>query len=131
MKFLNIALLTLAASLATTAAHAEVLHGDAFVTAMNGNTLHGKAADGAEFHVFFLPGGEVTYEDTAGKREYGTWAFDNEGDVCVTWVQPEKKEARCYRVNANGPVVTWEGKPGTPQGGLHGEALPLDLTKAP
>ncbi len=131
MKILNAISFIATVSLAASAAQAEVLHGDAFVTAMNGNTLHGKAADGAEFHVFFLPGGEVTYEDTAGKQEFGTWAFDNEGDVCVTWLQPVKKEASCYRVNANGPVVTWEGKSGTKQSGLHGEALPLNLTKAP
>ena len=131
MKIAIILLTSITISLASIAAHAEVLHGDAFVTAMNGNTLSGKAADGAEFHVFFLPGGEVTYEDTTGKREYGTWAFDNEGDVCVTWVQPVKKEAGCYRVHAEGPVVTWEGKAGTKQSGLHGEATPLNLTKAP
>ena len=127
MRVLTVMLLTTAASLVTSLACAEPLRGDAFITAMNGNTLSGKNAEGADFHVYFVPGGEVTYEDTAGKKESGKWELDGDSDVCVTWLQPTKKDIGCFKVSIEGRAVTWEGKTGVNHGGLRGEVAPLNL----
>lgn len=125
-------LVVLFATVACLAAHmasAEDLQGDACATAMNGNTLTGKNAQGVEFHAFFISGGEVTYEDADGKRGAGTWSLDEAGDVCVTWLQPTKEDLGCFKVHLNGAEVTWEGKTGTHHGGLRGEVAPLNVSK--
>ena len=43
--------------LASVPANAKDLRGDAFITAMQGNTLSGKTMEGTPFKMFFVPGG--------------------------------------------------------------------------
>jgi len=53
------AALAAVALLASVPAEAKSLKGDAFITAMDGNTLTGKMADGTKYKVYFLPGGRT------------------------------------------------------------------------
>lgn len=136
MKKLPLFLLAATASLAIasvliSSVTAEVLRGDAFITAMAGNTLSGKDPDGVLFNLYFLPGGEVTYQDSTGKLESGAWKLDRDGDVCVKWTAPAKADDGCFRVQANGPKVTWKDKAGNHQGGLRGEVIPLSMIGKP
>ncbi len=56
-----------------------------FVTMMQGNTLSGTTAAGTAFNMYFIAGGNATYEEVGGTRDFGTWHLDKEGDVCVVW----------------------------------------------
>ena len=104
------------------AAHADAQHiyGDQFITTMQSNTLSGKNANGSAFNIYFLPGGEVTYDDQTGVTDKGSWHLDKDGDVCVAWRNPSEAKEGCFRVSADGEKVLWHGKQGSLRGSLRG-----------
>ena len=63
----------------------EQLKGMRFIGVMQGNTVSGTRASGAGFNLYFVAGGEVSYEDSSGARDRGRWQMDPEGDVGITW----------------------------------------------
>jgi len=136
MKFLRISRPCIAALIAAIAigcgsAEAEPLRGgDAFITAMQGNTLSGKAADGTRFQVFFLPGGGVTLQRDSREPEHGKWSADQAGDICVTWDKGVPADEGCFRIDLSGSKVTWSNKDLNHSGGLLGGVFPLDMQKA-
>jgi hypothetical protein len=95
----------------------EQLKGERFIDAMSGNTVSGTAASGAAFNIYFVEGGDVTYEDTSGEHDQGRWQMDPDGDVCITWRKRDPEHQSCYRVTVDGDQLTWKGK------GASGEAL--------
>jgi hypothetical protein len=101
-------------ALAPVPAHAaaEQLTGDRFIEVMQDNTLSGTTAGGAAYNLYFLPGGEVTYDESTGARDRGRWFMDPEGDVCVSFKTVEDGAAQCYLVKIDGRTVTWNGKAG-------------------
>ena len=110
-------LLPLAAVLALAVAppaSAAVLQGDQFITAVKDNTVSGKIRvkghDHAAFNLYFLPGGQVTYTDTTGARDDGTWRLDANGDVCVAWQRDRAVPRGCFRVVAHGRHLSWYQK---------------------
>jgi len=90
----------------------EQLRGSRFIEVMGDNTLSGTTADGAAYNLYFLPGGEVTYDDSAGARDRGRWSMDQDGDVCVSFEAVDDGRAQCYRVEVDGRTVSWRGKAG-------------------
>jgi hypothetical protein len=108
---------------------AKDLRGDAFITAMEGNTLAGKDANGNPFKVYFVPGGQVSYQEGSGNPQFGSWNLDKNGDVCVKWAPGASMESGCFRVAIQGDKVTWSNKDGTHQGGLTGGVAPLTMSK--
>jgi len=129
MKKLSMVLLAMAVGLSAPAALARDLRGDAFITAMNGNTLAGKMADGKAFNVYFLPGGQSSYEEAGGQPHFGTWKLDKAGDVCVTWAPGGQMASGCFTVKINGDKVTWSNKDGSQGGLLLGGVEPLTMSK--
>ena len=114
------ALVAIALAPAMALAAAEQLKGSRFIELMQDNTLSGTTADGASYNLYFLPGGEVTYEDSSGARDRGRWSMDPDGDVCVSF-EADGGRAQCYRVEVDGRAVTWHGKAGgraTLRGGI-------------
>ena len=105
-----LAMIALAPALAHAAA--EQLTGSRFIEVVQDNTLSGTTADGAAYNLYFLPGGEVTYDDATGASDRGRWFMDPEGDVCVSFEKVEDGAAQCYRVEIDGREVTWHGKAG-------------------
>lgn len=93
-----------------------------FVTIMQGNTLSGKNVAGKIVNLYFLPGGNASYEEEGGARGRGTWQLDKDGDVCVAWENSPENPGGCYRVTIDGDKVAWEGKDtkggGTLRGGI-------------
>jgi hypothetical protein len=94
-------------SAAALPAHALILQGDRFVTAMKDNTVSGRTAAGTVYNLYFLPGGAVTYSDAAGHRASGGWRLDEVGDICLSWHGNAALPAGCYRVRANGRSLVW------------------------
>jgi hypothetical protein len=90
----------------------EQLKGDRFLEVMQNNTLSGTTADGAAYNLYFLPGGEVGYDDSSGARDRGRWSMDPDGDVCVSFDAIDHGSQHCYRVEVDGRKVTWSGKDG-------------------
>ena len=111
-------------------ADAKTLHGDEFITAMDGNTLSGKGADGIPFNIYFLPGGQLTIRQGSALPTYGHWAIDESGDVCVKWAKGVIADAGCFRIDLDGNKMTWSNKNGTHTGGLLGGVAPFDMRKA-
>lgn len=97
----------------------DVMQGNT-VSGTQGNTVSGTTSSGAEFNLYFVAGGEVTYEDSSGARDRGRWQMDPDGDVCITWRERSPDQEHCYRVSVDGDQVSWEGKEGS------GEALLRD-----
>jgi len=93
-------------------AAAEQLKGSRFIEVMQDNTLSGTTEGGAAYNLYFLPGGELTYDDSTGARDRGRWSMDPEGDVCVSFERVEDGRAQCYRVEVDGHTVTWHDKAG-------------------
>jgi hypothetical protein len=93
-------------------AAAEQLKGSRFIEVMQDNTLSGTTEGGASYNLYFLPGGDVTYDDSTGARDRGRWSMDSDGDVCVSFEQVDDGRAQCYRVEVDGRTVTWQGKAG-------------------
>jgi hypothetical protein len=118
------------AVLASLHAEAKSLHGDAFITAMTGNTLTGKMADGTPYKLYFLPGGQATIQEGNGQPQSGTWSLDKSGDVCLKWPSAVGSEDGCYRVEVVGHKVSWSNKDGTQKARLFGGVAPLDMSKA-
>jgi hypothetical protein len=124
MAALGAALILASAS----AAQATDLRGDAFITAMQGNTLSGKALDGTPFKLFFVPGGQATVQRGTGEPETGTWNLDEAGDVCLKFSE-SVGETGCYRVAADGNKVKWSNKQGTGHGKLLGGVADLEMNQ--
>ena len=130
MHKLAMAALGAALMLASGPADANDLRGDAFITAMNGNTLGGKLADGTPYKLYFLPGGQATIQEGTGEPHSGTWTIDNSGDVCLKWPSAVASEDGCYRVGVVGHKVTWSSKGGTQKARLFGGVAPLEMSKS-
>jgi hypothetical protein len=129
MTKLSLFILAAVVGLAIQPAAAKIIRGDAFITAMQDNTLSGKNADGNKFDVFFLPGGQATYQETSKKAVFGTWKIDKDGDVCVTWARATNADAGCFHVDINGSNVSWSNKDVSHHGGLLGEVAPMTMAK--
>ncbi len=108
-------------------AQAQKMKGAQFITAMKSNTLNGKTNGGATFNIFFLPGGQVTYEDSAGMKDNGTWRLDKNDDVCVTWTKLDQGKEQCFVVSANGNKISWKGKTEAGRGTLRGNVAESQL----
>jgi hypothetical protein len=130
MRKLTLAAFGAVALLASLPASADVLRGDAFITAMNGNTLSGKMADGTPYKLYFVPGGQATIQEGKAEPQFGTWTIDKSGDVCLKWPEAVASEDGCYRVHVDGTKVTWSNKDGTNKGKLLGGVAPLEMSKA-
>ena len=126
----TLAALGAAALFASLPAEAKALRGDAFITAMEGNTLTGKMADGTPYKLYFLPGGQATIQEGAGQPQPGTWSLDKSGDVCLKWPSAVASEDGCYRVDVVGHKVTWSSKDGSQKARLFGGVAPLEMSKA-
>jgi hypothetical protein len=100
------------------AAEPEALRGDRFITVMKNNTLSGETDGGARFDMYFLPGGLVTYRDSAGDDDRGRWRIDDDGDVCISWTSSDQEH--CFRVTLDGDTVSWQGKSGSGRARLRG-----------
>ena len=124
------AALAAVALLASVPAEAKSLKGDAFITAMDGNTLTGKMADGAKYKVYFLPGGQATIQEGKAEPQHGAWSLDKSGDVCLKWPAAVASEDGCYRVDVVGHKVTWSSKDGSQKARLFGGVAPLDMSKS-
>ena len=127
-KFALVALSTVAL-LASLPAEAKSLRGDAFITAMAGNTLTGKRADGTAYKLYFLPGGQATIQEGTGEPQSGTWSLDKSGDVCLKWPSAVASEDGCYRVDVVGHKVNWSNKDGSQKARLFGGVAPLEMSK--
>jgi hypothetical protein len=112
------------------AAMAKPLRGDAFITAMSGNTLYGKQADGTPYKLYFLPGGQATIQEGKDDPQSGTWSLDKDGDVCLKWSGAVASENGCYKVDVVGHKVSWSNKDGTQKARLFGGVAPLDMSKS-
>jgi len=135
MKKLTMVLLASAAAAQLTvalpdAALAKSLRGDAFITAMDGNTLTGKMADGTKYKLYFLPGGQATIQEGSAEPQHGSWSLDKSGDVCLKWPSAVASEDGCYRVDVVGHKVTWSNKEGSQKARLFGGVAPLDMSKS-
>src|SRR4051812_48882957 len=117
------------ALLASVPAEAKSLKGDAFITAMAGNTLTGKLADGTKYKLYFLPGGQATIQEGTAQPVSGSWSLDKSGDVCLKWPAAEVSEDGCYRVDVVGHKVSWSNKDGTQKARLFGSVAALDMSK--
>jgi hypothetical protein len=124
-----LAALSAVALLASVPAEAKPLRGDAFITAMDGNTLYGKAADGTPYKLYFLPGGQATIQEGNDEAQHGAWSLDKSGDVCLKWPSAVASEDGCYRVDVVGHKVTWSNKDGSQKARLFGGVAPLELSK--
>jgi hypothetical protein len=98
----------------------EQLKGSRFIEVMQDNALSGATSDGASYNLYFLPGGEVTYDDSTGARDRGRWSMDSDGDVCIGFEKVDDGRAQCYRVEVDGSTVTWTGKGGDGEATLRG-----------
>ncbi len=126
-----LAMLGLAALVIPSVASAERLRGDNFITVMGNNTLTAKNEEGVRYHIFFLPGGQVTYQDRTGKEDHGTWTIDRSGDVCITWSSLMAGKQNCYQVSVDKNTITWGNKDSTMHGGLLGGVQAVEMEKKP
>jgi len=115
---------------AEAAGETHLLRGDAFITAMNGNTLSGKMENGTPYKLYFVPGGQATIQEGTADPQFGAWTIDKHGDVCLKWPSGVAAEDGCFRVEVNGTKVTWSNKDGTHQGGLLGGVAPLTISNS-
>jgi hypothetical protein len=126
----TLAALGAVALFASVPAEAKSLRGDAFITAMEGNTLTGKMADGTRYKLYFLPGGQATIQEGSAKPQSGAWSLDKSGDVCLKWPAAVASDDGCYRVDVVGHKVTWSNKDGSQKARLFGGVAPLEMSKA-
>jgi hypothetical protein len=96
----------------------EPLTGERFLDVMSNNTLSGTTASGASFDIYFLDGGGVTYEDSAGERDHGRWLMEPDGAVCITWQGTSGQ--RCYKAFVDGDRLSWQGADGSGAATLRG-----------
>jgi hypothetical protein len=118
------------ALLASVPAEAKSLRGDAFITAMDGNTLTGRMANGTPYKLYFLPGGQATIQEGTASPQFGSWYLDKGGDVCLKWTGSVASENGCYRVDVVGHKVTWSNKSGAQKARLFGGVAPLEMSKS-
>jgi hypothetical protein len=130
MKLVTTGFLAACAILAALPAQAKMLRGDAFITAMDGNTLYGKMADATPYKLFFLPGGQATIQEGKNEPQHGTWSLDKSGDVCLKWPAAVASEDGCYNVSVIGHKVTWSNKDGSQKARLFGGVAPLEMSKS-
>ena len=120
-NLLRILVAMLGLGLATPALAApEQLKGMRFIDVMSGNTVSGTAASGAEYNMYFVDGGDVTYDDSKGVHDHGRWLTDSDGDVCIKWHERDPDRQSCYQVTVDGDQVTWKGKGGSGEAMLRG-----------
>ena len=112
-------------SLSAIDAKAEKLTGTQFVTVMQNNTLTGRNEEHTRYHIYFLPGGIVTYENRHGVTDHGTWMLDRNGDVCVTWESLLAGRQNCYDVSIDKNNITFGNRNGSLKGDLLGGVQPL------
>jgi hypothetical protein len=98
----------------------EQLKGQNFIDVMSGNTLSGTTPSGAAFNMYFVDGGDVTYDDSSGEHDNGRWLIDPDGDVCITWRKHDPGHQSCYLVTVDGDQLSWKGKGGSGEGLLRG-----------
>jgi hypothetical protein len=115
-----LAALSALGSAAPSLAAPEQLKGQNFIDVMSGNTVSGTAASGAAFNIYFVDGGDVTYEDSSGARDNGRWLMDSDGDVCIKWRKRNPEQQNCYRVTVDGDQISWKGKAGSGEALLRG-----------
>lgn len=115
-----LAALSAFATAAPSLAAPEQLKGQNFIDVMSGNTVSGTAASGAAFNIYFVDGGDVTYEDSSGARDNGRWLMDSDGDVCIKWRKRNPGQQNCYRVTVDGDQITWKGKDASGEALLRG-----------
>ena len=115
-----LAALSAFATAAPSLAAPEQLKGQNFIDVMSGNTVSGTAASGAAFNLYFVDGGDVTYEDSSGARDNGRWLMDSDGDVCIKWRKRNPGQQNCYRVTVDGDQITWKGKDASGEALLRG-----------
>jgi hypothetical protein len=120
MRRLNVVLALLLLLPAAAAAEPRPIRWGDFVTMMQGNTLSGKTAAGTVFNMYFIAGGNATYQEVGGTRDFGTWHLDQDGDVCVVWKNSPDSANGCFRVTVDGNKVAWEGKETGGSGVLRG-----------
>lgn len=128
------ALLALSVALPITppaVAEPQPVRGSQFVTMMQSNTLSGTSRSGAAYNLYFLPGGILSYEDSTGARDHGTWALDADDDVCVDWHGAADRQKGCFHVMVDGDRMTWRGKSGSGRAILRGGIADTLLTKKP
>ena len=101
-------------------AQAEPLRGTRFLDVMQNNTLSGTTEGGADYNLYFLPGGEFTYNNSSGARDRGRWSMDSQGDVCVRFEQFDDGRERSLPVEIDGRAVTWRGNAGDGRASLRG-----------
>jgi hypothetical protein len=128
MKIKTACILAAFALLGATPAEAKLLRGDAFITAMDGNTLTGKTTDSTPYKLYFLPGGQATIQEGKAEPEHGTWSLDKSGDVCLKWPNTVAEDG-CYHVSVIGHKVTWSNKDGSQKARLFGGVAPLEMSK--
>ena len=129
-KFALASAFSAVALLAGIPAEAKSLRGDAFITAMQGNTLYGRMADGTPYKLYFLPGGQATIQEGNAEPQHGAWSLDKSGDVCLKWPGAVASADGCYRVDVVGHKVTWSNKDGSQKARLFGSVAPLEMSKA-
>lgn len=110
----------LAAFITPAAAEPQTVRWGDFVTMMQGNTLSGTTAAGTVFNMYFIAGGNATYQEVGGARDFGTWHLDKDGDVCVAWKNSPDSANGCFHVTVDGSKVAWEGKDTGGSGTLRG-----------
>ena len=120
-ELLGILVAVVVLGLATPALAApEQLKGQRFIDVMSGNTVSGTVASGAAFNIYFVDGGDVTYEDSSGEHDRGRWFTDADGDVCIKWHERDPEHENCYQVTVDGDQLTWKGKGGSGEALLRG-----------
>jgi hypothetical protein len=98
----------------------EPLKGQRFIDVMSGNTLSGETVEGTPFNMYFLDGGEVTYDDASNARDHGRWWMDPDGDVCLRWEGYDRQRDRCFAVSVEGDHLFWRDKGASGEGVLRG-----------
>ncbi|HVJ42554.1 MAG TPA: hypothetical protein VM639_13710 [Dongiaceae bacterium] len=106
-------------------ASADKLPPSQFISVMQNNTLTGRDADHVRFHVYFLPGGIVTYENRHGINDHGTWMLNKNGNVCITWASMMAGKQNCYSVNVDKNNITFSNEDASLKGDLLGGVQPL------
>ena len=112
-------------SLFPLAAGADKLPPSQFISVMQNNTLTGRDAENHRFHVYFLPGGIVTYQNRRGVNDQGTWMLNKDGDVCITWHSLMAGRQNCYAVNVDKNNITFGNEDSSLKGDLLGGVQPL------
>jgi len=106
-------------------ANAEKLSPSQFISVMQNNTLTGRDAENHRFHIYFLPGGIVTYENRHNVTDHGTWMLNKNGDVCITWASLMAGKQNCYSVNVDKNNITFGNEDTSLKGDLLGGVQPL------